>query len=367
MRCLKCSYLYNHREAYRCPKCGAAPEDSRNAVQPDLLAATVKAPAKEPTRESWLEARRTHPCASEIAAILGMSQFRNATPWRVQHDKLEGRAEKPETSEEMEMGNLLEPFTGTLYTRKTTIAVKPWPKHTICVHRDGWGACTPDFIPVDPALPFDVDGKIVGEYNAWKWGEEFTDQIPIDYQLQGVWSMWVRDLEEWHVSAIIGMKHRIFVVKRDAEIERDTVELVAQWWEKHIECKHPVPVDGSEAASEYLAAKFRNSRKVTMIATGEAEELMSTLVAAKEWEARAQAAKNRLKEIMGESTLMTGAAGRVSWSAGGESKPKAVLDEKAYLAALEAAVPEAAALKEKFTEIKTHPVSRRFQFTPAKE
>lgn len=398
MRCAKCSYIYDHRKAHRCPKCKAEPVGQEKASQPDLLAATVKPPkhvgdfladaakiitahpevkdmmkkpiepGPPPSREQWLEARRAHPCASEIAAILGMSTFRSGTPWRVQRDKLEGRPEKNETTEEMEMGNALEPFTGTLYTRKTGIALRPWPKHTICVHPDGWGACTPDFIPEDPALRFDVDGKVQGEYNAWKWGEEYSDEIPADYQLQGVWSMWVRDLEEWHISAIIGMKHRIFVLKRDREVETEVVGLVREWWDKHIVRRVPVPVDGSDAASEYLQTRFAKGRKVTMIATGEAEELMTVLRDAKEWDNRAAVAKNRLKEIMGESTLMTGAVGRVSWSAGGESDPKAVLDEKAYVAALEAALGDkAAALKEQHTETKTHPVSRRFLFTPAKE
>lgn len=266
------------------------------------------------------------------------------------------------------MGNLLEPFTGSMYTRKTGIALRPWPKHTICVHKSGWGACTPDFVPEDPSLRFDVDGKLVGEYNSWKWGEERTDEIPVDYQLQGVWSMWVRDLAEWHVSAIIGMRHRIYVLKRDPEVEREVVTTVHEWWDRHIIQKAPVPLDGSDAASEYVAKRFRTARNATVIASGEAEELMTTLRDAKEWENRAAIAKNRLKEIMGDATILTGSVGRVSWSAGGESKPKPVLDEKAYIAALEDAVGErAAALKQKFTETKSHPVSRRFLFTPAKE
>ena len=187
---------------------------------------------------------------SQIAALLGISPFENATPystWAYLMEKSPGIA----STEAMDIGVDIEDFIAKLYEKRTgRIAIEQAKLYGI-----QWGGSF-DFQPdkfdfqwasasPDRILSPELDGeewqgleiKNCSEYSGDDWDD---NEVPAYYVTQGRWYMFITGYHSWHFAALIGGNRlEVRTIHRDFDWEDEIVCTLADWYKKHI-------VDGVE-------------------------------------------------------------------------------------------------------------------------
>lgn len=254
----------------------------------------------------WLTARRNGIGASEVSAVLGLSRY--TTPYQVWLEKTGRRIPEALTGEAIELGHSLELWlldqAGALLSGKPSVKQTP---HRLYEHPTrSYRRASPDGEVVwgDNAGDL-VECKTAGLAGGWGTPEGWTeDSIPLGYQLQAHWQMHVMNRPRVHVVALVaGMGRCLYTIERDAVLERDLVDQVHAWWQRHI-------VDGEEPAigggdSSIIAELFpvSNNEAIDLSSTDLAE-LAQEYRREHEQESIAKKAKKglatRIKALLGE-------------------------------------------------------------------
>ena len=254
-----------------------------------------------------LEVRKQGLGASEIPAILGKHPYK--TPLDV---LLEKRGEAPpfEGNEYTEAGHDFEIALRHNYAKRNGVFVvvagteqhPKFPTHL----------ATPDGLvyPADPGtLPPDTEplrgweAKWHSETSArWQlldlYGEPGSDEVPEWEALQCHWGMHVCDLDEWHLTACIGLPTD-YVIRRDLELEEMLCEAADRWWDRHIIQGHDIDPDGSGSWDAYLAHAYpKHLSDKLRPATAEELEIAEQLRRARIAKNAAVAEETRLKQEM---------------------------------------------------------------------
>lgn len=183
-------------------------------------------------REDWLQERRKGIGSSDASAIMGVSPWK--TRRHVQLEKLEGVADEKE-SELLRLGQLMEPVILALYEDR--FKEKPRRVNQI-VYSKQW-----------PWMLASLDAKIGGNrpfeakmvvFPHGNWGEENTDDIPVQYVIQTQHQMAVTGAELVEVPVIMFGKLKMYRVQRNAELIGIIVDKEQEFWNKHILEKIPV-------------------------------------------------------------------------------------------------------------------------------
>jgi predicted phage-related endonuclease len=143
------------------------------------------------------------------------------------------------------------------------------------------------------------------------WGEAGTDQFPRHYQIQLIAQMMVTGTQIADLAALFGGNELVpYTILLDPEYPEIIKEKVSKWWEFHIVQDNPPEVDGSDASTEYLKAKFARGVEMTKPATTDIEIWVNRRKNAaadeKEAVARKVEAENHIKDYLGEATVIPG-------------------------------------------------------------
>jgi len=281
-------------------------------------------------RTDWLEARKTGVGGSEIAAILGLSQWR--TPYEVYLDK-RGEAPPQPDNDAMLWGRLLEPVVRQRYADVTGSEVRMYdglvrhPKHD-------WMIANLDGFTTEPRV---YEGKTARSGDGW--GEPGSSDIPQPYLLQSQWYMEVSGFALADVAVLIGgSDFRIYTVEADRELQQMLIDAGAEFWARVQRGEPPEPVSLAEVQARY----GRASRAEQAYATPDVVDALATVYATRrgiaELESQEEAARATVLKFLGERDTLVGGNGAVlaTWRA---SKPAMRLDG----AALRAAHPDIAA------------------------
>ena len=132
------------------------------------------------TKEQLLD-RKKGIGGSDVAAILGISPFKDSTPLSVYLDKISDEVVEKEMTPAMEFGNEAEPWLGDVYARKQSVLVSPTSK-TYNKVRYPFIIGTPDFFIAKPkCTPHKIlECKTVGFHAAKNW----DNGIPLYYLTQ---------------------------------------------------------------------------------------------------------------------------------------------------------------------------------------
>ncbi len=191
---------------------------------------------------------------------------------------------------------------------------------------------------------------------AQDWGEAGTDQVPDYYVPQAIWEMAVTGTQLCDFAALIDGGLRIFTVRWDRALFEALAEQAHAFWRAYVETKTPPPPDGSPSYDDYLATRFPRSMGVLLHSTDEIDTVMAELQAAEgeltAAEHRAEAAKQRIKDYIGDADGVEGRYGRCLWRS---SKDRETVAWKALCEELR---PDAE-LVAKFTS--KHPGPRSFR------
>ena len=262
------------------------------------------------SRDEWLAMRRGGLGASDVAAVLGLSETRTA--YDIYAVKL-GLVEDLEASERMEWGKEFEQVIARKWARDRGIKIA-WLDQTI-QGPEPWIYATPDFGVVD--LDQGGDSKNIA-YQTDEWGEENTDQIPPYYAAQAHWQMIVTGWSRvWFPVLFGGNRLQTYVVHRDEAVEKAMLDVCGDFWKRHVEAQQAPPIDFSESASRVLLETFPHAKEPAREASEEEIDLAADF-------ARARAAKraaerdyktlaNQLKERIGDAKAIVGPDFKLSW------------------------------------------------------
>lgn len=282
-------------------------------------------PAVETLTSSWHEARRTRVGGSEVAALLKLSPW--ASWFTVWHGK-KGNWSQADLMR-MRWGRRLESAVvdefSDLHPEYLTRRVGTY------VHEErDWQLCTPDALLCEPGSRVAVAGlEAKASGDPWAWGEPGTDEVPVYYRCQALWSMDVTGLDRWHVAVALGMdSYAEYVLEMDDEARADLVLMreVAQRFLADL--FYDVQPDIDEHTATFRAIREMHPDIDTTINAQVSDELRDEWWAAYDGEKTAVEEKRRLaslllNEIGDGKTAYTADGQRVAYRSrtGGDAPP----------------------------------------------
>lgn len=148
--------------------------------------------------------------------------------------------------------------------------------------------------------------KNVGFHESWDWGDG-DDQCPVGYRLQNLWQqgclgIWRGEL----VASIAGAPPAAWPVQWDARLFGNLVIIAERFWHDHVlPRKPPRAIDGSDAATAYLRARYpEETEPMSISCPADLAELALEWEQVDEWAgaatARAKDLKNRICDRIAE-------------------------------------------------------------------
>ncbi|MFJ4627090.1 YqaJ viral recombinase family protein [Streptomyces sp. NPDC088847] len=285
------------------------------------------------SREEWLTVRRAGIGGSDVAAILGLDDYRG--PLKVWEEK--AGYQEPE-HERMRWGTRLEAAIAEGFEEETglTTAIPPGT----FVHLDRpWAIANIDRFAIE-------DGEIVGpvelknksEYVAKRW--EGNDEAPDAPAIQAHWYTAVGGYRKSYVAALLGGNRlTVFEQARNEELIAELFRYCGEWYQRHIVEGVRPQADGLKATTELLAALYEvKPEAVAEVDLGPARELRARRASLKD---QVKALEDQLNEVENQMRDAAGTAEVVksgkdvawSWKANGAFAPKRFREAEPELAA----------------------------------
>jgi putative phage-type endonuclease len=178
--------------------------------------------------------------ASEAAAVCGVSPYQ--TPLHVY--SLKRKLIEPEGDNDDKLyGRVIEPAINELYRRRTgrtTLAPCPMYFHP----KYNWIAATPDAIALDSlgGWLFPIDCKSVGwQRFRSEFGDEETDEVPVDYIMQAHQQMLVTGCEKQEMAVLVDRRLKIYPIERNEDLCNSIIECSQELRERIIDGHPPEP------------------------------------------------------------------------------------------------------------------------------
>lgn len=248
---------------------------------------------------------------SDVAAILGVS------PWKTPHElwlQKTGRAAReevtPEQQKRFDRGHRLEPVVLEMLLDRLrddgheVELLRTNERYADSEHP--FMACEIDFELMLDGEHVNGDCKTVHPFAAKKWGEEGTDEVPIEYAAQFMHGLGITGRDRCIVATLIGMDDLlIYEVQRDQEtIDGIRARVVQYWNECVIADVAPDPIDFDDAKAIYAKA---DGTKVE--ATSEIRDAVFTLAEVKQklksFEESEKELSFRIAEFMRPHSILT--------------------------------------------------------------
>lgn len=274
------------------------------------------------TREEWLKYRTNGIGGSDVSIIAGINPFKSFH--QLWLEKTGQVAPEQTESEYAHFGTLLEPIVRKEFMDRTGLKVRQ--KHML-LQSDAYPFMYADLDGVinDNGELAIFEAKTATQYKMDMWEEG----PPAQYILQVQHYMAVTGAKKTYIAALIGGNHFVYhVVERDEVLIAKIIAMEKHFWETYvIGGLEPVP-DGSDATTNYINSRFKDSNGQTVELPEEAlsvcqeyERLSQQL---KELETAKSAAANQLKNYLKEAE--TGVVGdkKITW----KQVYKSSLDQK---------------------------------------
>lgn len=232
-------------------------------------------------RREWLEARRRSIGSSDVAALVGLAPPSWGSPWSVWASKvgLLPVDRDPHDDDRYEFGHEMEAVLARMFERRTGLVVAGEQTHVVHPEHP-WASTTLDGYTYDRPIESGIElttlaGKIIKRYvddvpavgtweaktdgESWDWD---VDGIPLVYQCQAQWSLFVTGLHVVHFAVehhrFGGRRLGVYQLERNDEDIALLVERADRFWHDHVKLHIPPPVDATPATSDALAAAWPN-------------------------------------------------------------------------------------------------------------
>ncbi|VIF34947.1 phage-type endonuclease [Clostridioides difficile] len=225
---------------------------NKNSSRRKYLDAFIVTDTKNIDKIDWLKNRQLGIGGSDASAVAGLN------PWKTSVQVyIEKKEEIPiETkSFRMELGNRLEGLVAELFTEETGLKV-----------RNVNGMLKNEKYPFAIA---NIDRAIVGEKafleckttNSFSI-KEWENGVPLHYEIQCLHYMAVTGATHCYIAALLGNEKFVWhKINRDNEVIKNLMKIESEFWEENV-LKDILPIpDGSDAYSEFLKTRYKNSVK----------------------------------------------------------------------------------------------------------
>jgi putative phage-type endonuclease len=245
-------------------------------------------------REAWLTARRQGVGGSDAAAIMGVDDWRSELA--VYAEKVASGPPTDEASEIADWGRIFEPAIIKEYARRSRRRVVRGG-HLMRSKRASHHLITLDGVQLSRA-PAGARGPGVAEVKTTGYGDRYSDDLPVEVQVQIQWELWVTGaawatciwlpFPERRMQWIDVLPHRAF--------QEVLAERVDNFWTR-VQLRQPPNPDGSESSELALRRLWPDS-------TGEVIRIVGATALADEYE-RNKAALELLKtrQLLIKNTL----------------------------------------------------------------
>lgn len=252
--------------------------------------------------------------ASEIAAACGISRYRSQfVLW------LEKTGRRPAFAGNLytRLGQLCEPHARQLYANATGLDVEV-PRESIYHPTVPWARCTPDGLILPRASRHGMQIKCVGYFV----GRRFKYELPIEYEAQVQWEMFVCDLDRVDLAVLVGSDDllwerfilgeavdpsaifaasmlEVYTIARSEAAIASLYAGAAKFWAM-VQADEQPPIDDSPEAAGYFNSKARKDG--VTIAESECQEdvdaYRAAVLADKNATKALDTAKNRVRAAM---------------------------------------------------------------------
>lgn len=287
------------------------------------------------TREEWLAGRRLAIGGSDIAAILGLSGYKDSNPMSVWLAKT-GQGGEREVTPEMEWGlrhetALKEKFK-ECHPELSLASLGQYD--VISMASYPWASCTPDDLIGDDGI---LETKATGWRQAYKWGDEQTDDVPPGYLLQCQWNMGVTGRKYCYLVPLIGgSDYREYRLIFDEDLFSMMLSEAEEFWTNHVLTGAPPDLDGSESTRAYLDRKHPGSTGEVPVVTADSAIAILDRFAILQEAVRSvknplEVLKNKVIDLIGENDGVLWPGGKITYK---RPKDTEVTDWKAAFAKL---------------------------------
>ena len=202
--------------------------------------------------------RATRIGASEVAAVLGISPYADATPFAVWARLTQG-IQRPDAPE-LTAGQYLERAVADWY--RDTMDVQLLPVSGQAHPEHPWLSATPDREVHDGDFQTDswlLECKTDRDRDAW--GEPGTDQVPVHIAAQVQIQMACTGLARCDVAVLFKSRDEFacYTVPRDQAVIDAIIAQLGSWYVVHVTGGVMPALDGGNAAAEYLRRRYPTS------------------------------------------------------------------------------------------------------------
>ena len=265
-------------------------------------------------RIDWLKGRQSGIGGSEIAAIVGLNQYR--TPMQVWESKV-NPVQDEETSQPAYWGTVLEDVVAKEYALRTGNKVQRLTKQMR--HPEfSFAIANIDRAVINPEISGNVrwkDGKLTTDrilecktangFMAKQWGEAGTDSVPDAYLIQCQWYMGVTGASVCDLAVLIGgQDFRIYTILRDDDLINDLLIQGAAFWELVQNKIEPDPVNYPEAVKKWAISDPSLSVQADDSLIDDLEQIQGIKAQVKELEAQEDAIKARVLVAMQDAETL---------------------------------------------------------------
>jgi len=267
------------------------------------------------SRIDWLKQRQSGIGGSEIAAIVGLNQYK--TPMQIWESKVNPVVEDNTTSEPAYWGNTLEEVVAQEYAKRTGRKIQRMNKQMR--HPDfSFAIGNIDRAVINPDISGNVrwkDGKITTDrilecktangFSVKQWGEIGSDQVPDSYLIQCQWYMGVTGASICDLAVLIGgQDFRIYTINRDDDLIADLLQQGAAFWELVKNNIAPDPINYPEAVKKWAISDSSLSVQADDLLIDDLEKIQSIKAQVKELETQEDALKARVVYALKEAETL---------------------------------------------------------------
>ncbi|MGF6986506.1 putative phage-type endonuclease [Paraburkholderia atlantica] len=192
-------------------------------------------------RDEWLAQRKKGIGGSDCAAVCNQSRYRTA--YDVWLEKT-GQADlERESNEAMRFGHAMEAIAASMFAQRFNVRLR---RRNAIIRHSRWPFVAASVDRLIEGRREGFEAKNVG-YEYWKysgdWGEEGSDQVPIEHLLQTQHYLLATGFERWHLGAVVGGNSlKCYVIEPDQELHELILDAERNFWHC-VETRTPPPFD----------------------------------------------------------------------------------------------------------------------------
>jgi putative phage-type endonuclease len=263
--------------------------------------------------------RRTFLGSSDMAAVLGLSPWK--TPLEVYFEKIGEEPPPPDPEKEklFRRGKRLEPVVVSMLIEERGLNIIARNKRYTDPEYP-FMACEVDAEALDTGEHVNVECKTAHLFTSWKYGEEGTDEIPVEYGAQAMYALMITGRSRCIFGVLFGADNLVtYEVKRDEETIAAMRARAVRFWHDHVLARVPPPVVN---LPDVLTMFKRLDKPIVIEAT---DEMFRQVAELDERKAAIRVASERVDELkfeIGKAMLGEAAIERARKPRGGLEAPK---------------------------------------------